>query len=177
MSKAESPTWQRSTALDARLGDPQEMTFPEDWTLSESWQRAQTEDDHGGPTNDAERMVHLEDSEDTSVMDRLLTCGATCIPCGLVLSSMATEDPPVETKVSDRGMVTIPADLRRRLDIKAGDKLRWYTDEQGDLSVEVVKQRYGAFEGDEMKAPMGGDSLETHDLAGNEEDPVFTEDA
>jgi AbrB family looped-hinge helix DNA binding protein len=90
---------------------------------------------------------------------------------------MATEEAPEETKVSDRGMVTIPADLRRRLDIEAGDKLRWYTDEQGDLSVEVVKQRYGAFEDDDMKAPMGGDSLETHDLAGNEEDPVFTEDA
>ncbi len=37
---------------------------------------------------------------------------------------MATEEPPEETKISDRGMVTIPANLRRRLDIKAGDKLR-----------------------------------------------------
>jgi len=74
-------------------------------------------------------------------------------------------------------MVTIPADLRRRLDIEPGDKLRWNTDEEGNLSVEVVKQRYGAFEDDEMKVPMGGDSLETHDLAGNEEDNVFAEDA
>jgi len=40
----------------------------------------------------------------------------------------------------------------------------------------VVKQRYGAFEDDDMKAPMGGDSLETHDLTGNEEDPAFRED-
>jgi hypothetical protein len=30
---------------------------------------------------------------------------------------MATEEAPEETKVSDRGMVTIPATLRRRLDI------------------------------------------------------------
>ncbi|PSP25994.1 AbrB family transcriptional regulator [Halobacteriales archaeon QH_10_67_22] len=90
---------------------------------------------------------------------------------------MATEEAPEETKVSDRGMVTIPASLRRRLDIEPGDKLRWDTDEEGNLSVEVVKQRYGAFENDDMKAPMGGDSLETHDLAGHEEDPVFTEDA
>ena len=88
---------------------------------------------------------------------------------------MATEDAPEETKVSDRGMVTIPADLRRHLDIVPGDKLRWNTDKEGNLSVEVVKQRYGAFEDDEMKAPMGGDSLETHDFAGNEEDPVFSE--
>ena len=90
---------------------------------------------------------------------------------------MAAEEVPEETKVSDRGMVTIPADLRRRLDITPGDKLRWDIDEDGTLLVEVVKQRYGAFADDDMKAPMGGDSLETHDLAGNEEDPAFAEDA
>jgi len=89
---------------------------------------------------------------------------------------MAAEEAPEETKVSDRGMVTIPADLRRRLDIEPGDKLRWDTDEEGNLSVEVVKQRYGAFADDDMKAPMGGDSLDTHDLAGNEEDSAFAED-
>jgi AbrB family looped-hinge helix DNA binding protein len=90
---------------------------------------------------------------------------------------MAAEDGPEETKVSDRGMVTIPAELRRRLDIEPGDKLRWTTDDEGDLSVEVVRQRYGAFEGDDLKAPMGGDGQETHDLAGHEEDPAFAEDA
>jgi len=89
---------------------------------------------------------------------------------------MATDESPAETKVSDRGMVTIPASLRRRLDIEPGDKLRWDTDEEGNLSVEVVKQRHGAFDDDEMKAPMGGDSLETHDLAGHEADSALTED-
>jgi antitoxin PrlF len=89
---------------------------------------------------------------------------------------MATENAPEETKVSDRGMVTIPASLRQRLDIEAGDKLRWDIDEDGTLSVEVVRQRYGAFEDDDLKAPMGGDALETHDLAGHEDDSVFTED-
>ena len=88
---------------------------------------------------------------------------------------MATEEGPEETKVRDRGMVTIPASLRRRLDIEAGDKLRWDTDDEGNLSVEVVKQRYGAFD-DFEPVPMGGDGLETHDLAGNEEDPAFSED-
>lgn len=90
---------------------------------------------------------------------------------------MAAEEAPEETKVSDRGMVTIPASLRRRLDIEAGDKLRWNVNEDGDLSVEVVRQRYGAFEDDDLQASMGGDGLETHDLAGHEEDPAFTEDA
>ena len=59
---------------------------------------------------------------------------------------MATEQGPEETTVSDRGMVTIPADLRRRLDIEPGDKLRWTTDEDGSLSVEIVHQREGVFD-------------------------------
>lgn len=59
---------------------------------------------------------------------------------------MSTKEGPEETKVSDRGMVTIPAELRRRLDIEPGDKLRWTTDEDGDLSVEIVHQREGVFD-------------------------------
>ncbi|MFC7060172.1 AbrB/MazE/SpoVT family DNA-binding domain-containing protein [Halovenus salina] len=51
-----------------------------------------------------------------------------------------------ETKVSDRGMVTIPAALRRRLDIEPGDKLRWTMDNDGNLSVEIVHQREGVFD-------------------------------
>lgn len=87
---------------------------------------------------------------------------------------MTTEGGPEETKVSDRGMVTIPANLRRRLDIEAGDKLRWEIDEEGNLSVEVVKQRYGAF--DDFEAiSMGGDGSDTHDVAGHEDDSVFSE--
>lgn len=89
---------------------------------------------------------------------------------------MSTEEGPEETTVSDRGMVTIPAALRRRLDIEPGDKLRWDTDKDGTLTVEVVRQRYGAFEDDDLQAPMGGDGLTTHDLAGHEEDPAVSED-
>lgn len=59
---------------------------------------------------------------------------------------MATEEAPEETKVSDRGMVTIPAALRRRFDIEPGDKLRWDLDGEGDLSVEIVHQREGVFD-------------------------------
>ena len=71
---------------------------------------------------------------------------------------MAAEEVPEETKVSDRGMVTIPADLRRRLDIEPGDKLRWEGDDDGTLSVEVVKQRYGAFDDFEPVSMGGGGS-------------------
>lgn len=87
---------------------------------------------------------------------------------------MATEDAPEETTVNDRGMVTIPALLRRRLDIEAGDKLRWDVDEEGNLSVEVLKQRYGAFD-DFEPVSMGGGGSQTHDVAGHEEDPAFSE--
>jgi len=59
---------------------------------------------------------------------------------------MATEEGPEETKVNDRGMVTIPANLRRHLGIEPGDKLRWTTDEEGNLSVEIVHQREGVFD-------------------------------
>jgi bifunctional DNA-binding transcriptional regulator/antitoxin component of YhaV-PrlF toxin-antitoxin module len=84
---------------------------------------------------------------------------------------MSTKEVPAESKIGERGTVTIPVNLRRQLDLEPGDKLRWNIDEGGYLSVEVVKQRYGAFEDDDMKAPMGGDSLETHDLAEDEENP------
>jgi len=43
-------------------------------------------------------------------------------------------------------MVTIPAELRRELDIEAGDKLRWTVDEDDNLEVEVIRQRNGAFD-------------------------------
>jgi len=53
--------WEQSDALDGRLDQPRELRFPEDWTLSESWERAQREHDRGGPLyNDAERLVWLE---------------------------------------------------------------------------------------------------------------------
>lgn len=81
---------------------------------------------------------------------------------------MTTDEPLEETEVSDRGMVTIPAAVRRRLDIEPGDKLQWDITADGDLVVEVVRQRYGAFADDDKKADLGGDSTETHDLSGRE---------
>lgn len=50
-----------------------------------------------------------------------------------------------ETKVNDSFSVTVPAAVRREAGIEAGDKLRWTVDENGAVSVEIVKQRYGAF--------------------------------
>lgn len=87
---------------------------------------------------------------------------------------MATEPTPEETKVNDRGMVTIPASLRHRLDIESGDKLRWEIDERQTLTVEVVKQQYGAFD-DFEPVPMGGDGSNTHDVTGADGDLADSE--
>jgi AbrB family looped-hinge helix DNA binding protein len=48
---------------------------------------------------------------------------------------MAPGEGPEQTTVSDRGTVTIPAELRRRLDIEPGDTLRWSADDEGHLFV------------------------------------------
>lgn len=80
---------------------------------------------------------------------------------------MTFEDVAPETRVSDDGTVTIPATIRRRLDIEAGDKLRWAVADDDTLSVRVVRQRYGAFD-DFEPVSMGGFGSESHDLTGRE---------
>lgn len=56
-----------------------------------------------------------------------------------------SQDVEDETTINDSFSVTVPAVVRREADIEAGDKLRWRVDDAGQLSIEVVKQRYGAF--------------------------------
>lgn len=58
------------------------------------------------------------------------------------MSSQRAED---ETAVNDSYSITIPAAVRKEAGIERGDKLRWTVDEEGRLSVEIVKRRYGAF--------------------------------
>ena len=50
-----------------------------------------------------------------------------------------------ETTVNESYSVTVPAAVRREADVEAGDKIRWHVDENGNLSIELVKQQYGAF--------------------------------
>ncbi|WP_058367148.1 AbrB/MazE/SpoVT family DNA-binding domain-containing protein [Haloparvum sedimenti] len=59
---------------------------------------------------------------------------------------MAADEGAEETTVSDSGMTTIPADIRERLDIGPGDKLRWNVDADGEIAVEIVHQREGVFD-------------------------------
>jgi len=72
-----------------------------------------------------------------------------------------------ETTVNDSYLVTVPAGVRREAEIDAGDKLRWTVSDDGELSVEVVKQRVDVFD-DFVPEPMGGDGATAHDRTGAE---------
>ncbi len=49
-----------------------------------------------------------------------------------------------ETTVDEGHSVTLPSAVREAAGIEAGDKVRWTVDDDGNVSVEVVKQRRGA---------------------------------
>lgn len=72
-----------------------------------------------------------------------------------------------ETTINDRGGTTVPADIRERLDIEPGDKLRWSVSEDETLSVEVVTQERGVFDDFEPMA-LGGDGSTAHNTTGAE---------
>ncbi|PSQ21921.1 AbrB family transcriptional regulator [Halobacteriales archaeon QS_9_67_17] len=76
---------------------------------------------------------------------------------------MATDEQVDETTVNDRYAVTIPAVIRRRLDIEPGDKVRWTLTDDGELSVELVGQRLGVFEDFEPVDMGEGNAAEDHD--------------
>lgn len=70
-----------------------------------------------------------------------------------------------ETTVNESYSVTVPAAVRREAGVEAGDKLRWSVDDEGRLSVELVKQQYGVFSDLEPVA-VGEptDAADDHDL-------------
>jgi antitoxin PrlF len=74
-----------------------------------------------------------------------------------------------ETTVNESFSVTVPAAVRRAAGVEAGDKLRWSVDEDGSLSVELVKQRYGAFSDlDPVDIGESTDAAEDHDFVTGE---------
>lgn len=72
-----------------------------------------------------------------------------------------------ETTVNDSYSVTVPASIREQADIESGDKIRWTVDDDGTVSIEIVKQRVGVFD-DFEPASMGGDGATAHDKTGAE---------
>jgi len=85
------------------------------------------------------------------------------IPIGRRARDMATD----ESTITENYAATIPASVRDRLDVQPGDKLRWTATEEGELRVEIVRQREGALDDFEPE-PMGGDGKTAHDLLGAE---------
>lgn len=77
-----------------------------------------------------------------------------------------------EKTINERYSVTVPAAVRQEAGIDAGDKLRWRVDEDGSLSVELVKQQYGSFS--ELEPVDIGDPTDAasdHDLLAGEYSP------
>ncbi|OLZ41225.1 AbrB family transcriptional regulator [Natrinema saccharevitans] len=75
------------------------------------------------------------------------------------------EEPPINDSYS----VTVPAAVRRELDIEPGDKIRWRVTEDGTLAVEVVTQRDGTFsELDPVDIGDETDAADDHDFIAGE---------
>ncbi|ERH12182.1 MAG: looped-hinge helix DNA binding domain, AbrB family [halophilic archaeon J07HB67] len=51
-----------------------------------------------------------------------------------------------QTRIGTAGSVTIPRRIREELGVEEGDAIRWTVDEDGELSAELVHERYGAFD-------------------------------
>ena len=82
---------------------------------------------------------------------------------------MISEGVDSESKVSGN-QATIPARIRRELDIDDGDTLRWHVEEDGTLRVRVVQQRSGTFsEFDGYEGPEETDVRTEHDTWGIDE--------
>jgi bifunctional DNA-binding transcriptional regulator/antitoxin component of YhaV-PrlF toxin-antitoxin module len=77
---------------------------------------------------------------------------------------MPTEETPGESKLDDDYTLRLPEQVRDRLDVQPGDKIRWTVTEDGDLSIEVIEQEYGAFE-DAPVISLGG-AANDHDCMG-----------
>lgn len=76
-----------------------------------------------------------------------------------------------ETTVNGSYSVTVPADVRDRVDLEPGDKLRWTVDDDGRLVAEVIRERYGVFEGvDPIKGGEETNSVEETEHAAYEID-------
>jgi len=80
-----------------------------------------------------------------------------------------SEEVEDETTVNSSYAVTVPAAVRREADVEAGDKIRWTVEDDGSLSVELVKQQYGVFSALEpVDTGEETDAASDHDLVAGE---------
>lgn len=75
-----------------------------------------------------------------------------------------------QTTVTEDNSVSVPARVRDEADIEAGDRFRWRVDESGQLAVDVVDERFGAFsELDPIEGVEQTDAAEDHDVVREED--------
>lgn len=63
---------------------------------------------------------------------------------------------------------TIPASIRRTLDIEDGDRLKWYLDDSDELRIEVVSRDTGTFADFDGYGGIETDATAEHDGWGRE---------
>lgn len=74
-----------------------------------------------------------------------------------------TQNIETETTITEDDAVTVPASIREAVGLEPGDTLRWRVTD-GELSVEVVTQREGAFsELDPVDTGESTHAAEDHD--------------
>lgn len=56
-------TFADSERANATIGGPQKLVFPDGWTFTASWRRAQSSTAKKNPLNEAEWMVQIDDGE------------------------------------------------------------------------------------------------------------------
>ncbi len=64
------------------------------------------------------------------------------------------------SKVSDKGLTTIPKEIRERLGIKRGDVIRWIIDDRGSAIVRVVSDPYSTLKGRHTRLQLKYEELE-----------------
>lgn len=79
-----------------------------------------------------------------------------------------TDREPLLTSTVVDGQVPVPREIIQKFDLEDDGLVRWYLSDEGEVTIEFDHQRYGVFDDDDFAVPMGGDGLETHDLAGAE---------
>jgi AbrB family looped-hinge helix DNA binding protein len=70
----------------------------------------------------------------------------------------------IETTITSKGQVTVPAEIRERLDLRPGDKLRFKLSDSGKLSVEPRPRRSIFEQIEALKLPSLGRPLVQRDI-------------
>jgi antitoxin PrlF len=70
-----------------------------------------------------------------------------------------------DATLTSKGQVTVPAEIRDRLDVKAGDRLRFHLDESGRLTITPIRRRSIFERLHELELPSLGRPVTDQDIA------------